>query len=91
MTAQQESAKATEEHLATRAHLKKAEAELEKQKTTSESDFKDMHASLTQVAEEASKKATDAENRVKELQANIKVLEAETAELKVLYSGISSV
>lgn len=43
MTAQQESAKATEEHLAAKAALEKAQAELGRQKAESVSDYKDMH------------------------------------------------
>jgi hypothetical protein len=83
MTAQQESAKATEEHLATRSALQKLQAELERQKAEGESDYKDMHSSLTQVAEEANKKAADAEARLKEAEAQIKVKEAELVEAKV--------
>ena len=86
MTAQQESAKATEEHLATKTSLEKAQVELTRQKAESESDFKDMHDSLTQLVEEATKKATDFEARLKEAEANLKVKDAELAEAKVYIS-----
>merc|ERR1711977_538405 len=79
MTAQQESAQATEEHLATKSALAKVTAELERQKAESTSDFNDMHESLTQLAEEANKKSTDLEARTKELEALLKVKDAELA------------
>lgn len=85
MTVQQESAKATEEHLTTRSSLEKALAEIERQKAESMSDFKDMHESLTQLAEEANKRSTDLEARTKELEAQLKVKDAELAEVKVSY------
>lgn len=73
MTAQQTAKKATEEHLATRSSLEKAQADLEKaqadleeEKAVRKSDFDDMHGSLTQVCEEATRKATDAEARLEE-------------------------
>lgn len=84
MTAQQESAKATEEHLATRSSLEKTTGELDRQKAESSSDFKDMHESLTQLAEEANKKSSELEARLKELEANLKVKDAELAEAKVI-------
>lgn len=83
MTAQQESAKATEEQLATKASLEKAQAELTRQKAESQSDYKDMHDSLTQLVEEATKKTVDMEARLKEAEANLKVKDAELAEAKV--------
>ena len=83
MTSQQESAKATEEHLATRSSLEEVQAELEKQKAERESDFNDMHSALTQLCEDANKRAIDAEARLKEVEANIKVKDAELAEAKV--------
>lgn len=83
MTAQQESAKATEEHLATKSALEKAQAELSKQQETHSSDYKDMHDSLTQVAEDATKKVAALEARLKEAEANLKVKDAEIAEAKV--------
>ncbi len=90
MTAQQESAKATEEHLATKDALAKAQADAaaykaaaDEKKRTSETDYLEMHDSLTQLVEEAQKKATDGEALVKELEANLKVKDAEIAELKV--------
>jgi hypothetical protein len=90
MTAQQESAKVTEEHLATKDALLKAQAEAAAHKAaadtkqqTSETDYMDMHESLTQLVEEAEKKAADKEALVKELEANLKVKEAEIAELQV--------
>jgi chromosome segregation ATPase len=83
ITAQQESAKATEEHLATKASLEKAQAELLRKKTESESDYKDMHDSLTQLVEEANKKAADLDAQLKEAKANLKVKDAELAEAKV--------
>ncbi|PBP18158.1 viral A-type inclusion protein repeat domain-containing protein [Diplocarpon rosae] len=90
MTAQQESAKATEEHLATKSSLEKALAELETQKATSRSDYKDMHDSLTQLAEEANKKASDLEARTKELEANLKVKDAELTEAKTKNAPLPS-
>jgi hypothetical protein len=90
MTAQQESAKATEAHLAVKTALERTEAELEKQKSdaatkynTSESDYNDMHTSMTELVEEANKKATDLAARLKEAEANLKVKDAELAEAKV--------
>lgn len=83
MTAQQESAKATEEHLVTKASLEKVQAELSRQKQESESDYKDMNDSMTQLVEEANKKATNAEARLKEAEANLKVKDAELAEAQV--------
>jgi len=83
MTARQESAKATEEHLATRASLENAQAELGRQKAESEADFKDMHDSLTQLVEEANKRSADLEARLKEADAVLKVKDAELAEAKV--------
>ncbi|TAQ89323.1 hypothetical protein B7494_g2330 [Chlorociboria aeruginascens] len=79
-TAQQESAKATEEHLSTKSSLDKAVAELNKQKAVSETDYLEMHDSLTQLVEEANKKNADLEARLKEQQAVIKVKDAEIAE-----------
>jgi len=81
-TAQQESAKATEEHLATKSALETAQAELDRQKAESVSDYKDMHESLTQLVEEANKKAEDLEARLKEAEAHLKVKDAELAEAK---------
>lgn len=90
MTAQQESAKATKEHLATKDALLKAKADAaaykiaaDTKQQTSETDYMDMHDSLTQLVEEAEKKAADKEALVKELEANLKVKDAEIAELKV--------
>jgi hypothetical protein len=70
MTAQQESAKATEEHLATKDALLKVQTE-------AAADTKQ------QISETAEKKAADKEALVKELEANLKVKEAEIAELQV--------
>jgi hypothetical protein len=81
--AQQSSAKATEEHLATKASLEKAQAELARQKAESQSDYHDMHDSMTQLVEEATKKTADAEARLREAEANLKVKDAELAEAKV--------
>jgi len=89
-TAQQESAKATEEHLATKASLEKAQAEVGRQKAESDADFKDMHDSLTQLVEEANKKSADLEARLKEADAVLKVKDAELAEAKVCGSIIYS-
>lgn len=83
MTAQQESAKATEEHLATKASLEKFQSELARQKAESQSDYNDMHDSMTQLVEEATKKAADVEARLKEAEANLKVKDAELAEARV--------
>ncbi len=85
MTAQQESAKATEEHLATKASLEKSQAELARQKVESQSDYNNMHDSMTQLVEEATKKATDLEARLKEAEANLKVKDAELAEARVRF------
>jgi hypothetical protein len=92
MTAQQESAKATEEHLATKDALRKAQADTAAHKAaadriqqTSDADYKQMHTSLTELVEEAQKKAAHEEALVKELEANLKVKDAEIAELKVSY------
>ncbi|KAI9736563.1 MAG: hypothetical protein M1818_006074 [Claussenomyces sp. TS43310] len=89
MTAQQESAKATEEHLATKEALENAQAAATAHKEAaeakdkiSEADYKDMHDSLTQLVEEANKKAVDKEALVAELEANLKVRDAELAEAK---------
>lgn len=82
-TAQQELAKATEEHLATKAALEEAQAEHSRIKAESTSDYKDMHESLTQLVEEANKKAADLEAHLKEAEANLKVKDAELAEAKV--------
>jgi chromosome segregation ATPase len=89
MTAQQESAKATEEHLATKASLGEAQAELARQKTESQSDYKILHDSMTQLVEEATKKAADVEARLKEAEANLKVKDAELAEAQVPLSSIA--
>lgn len=97
MTAQQESAKATQEHLATKTSLEKALANLDKQKIeaeekskTVESDLHDLNDSMTQLVEEANKKeaeankqAADFEAKWKESQALLKVKDAELAEAKV--------
>jgi hypothetical protein len=90
MTAQQESAKAAEEHLATKDALLKAQTEAAAHKAAadtkqqaSEVDYMDMHDSLTQLVEEAEKKAADKEALVKELEAKLKVKDAEIVELKV--------
>jgi hypothetical protein len=95
MTAQQESAKATEEHLATKDALLMAQAEAaalkaaaDTKQQTSEADYMDMHESLTQLVEEAEKKAADKEALIKELEANLKVKDAEIAELKVYLQPI---
>ena len=88
ITAQQESAKATEEHLATKASLEKAQVELTRQKAESQSDYNDLHDSMTQLVEEATKKAADVEARLKEAEANLKVKEAELAEAKVRYLAV---
>jgi chromosome segregation ATPase len=81
--AQQESAKATEEQLATKSALEKLQAEIGRQKAESSSDYRDMHGFLTQLVEEANKKAADAEARLKETEAIVKVKDAELAEAKV--------
>ena len=90
MTAQQESAKATEEHLATKASLEKALGDLQKQKDetdqkikTSEDDYLSMHSSLTELVEEAQKKTADLESRLRDAEADLKVKVAELAEAKV--------
>jgi hypothetical protein len=90
MSAQQESAKATEEHQAIKDALTKAQAEVathkaaaETKQQTSKADYNDMHTTLMQLVEDANKKAADKEALVKELEANLKVKDAEIAELKV--------
>jgi hypothetical protein len=89
-TTQQESLKATEEHLATKSSLEKTLAELDKQKLdaetrakTTEADLHDLNDSMTQLVEEANKKAADLEARLKENEALLKVKDAELAEAKV--------
>lgn len=84
--AQEELAKTTEEHLATKAALEKAQEEHSRIKAESTSDYKDMHESLTQLVEEANKKAADLEAHLKEAEANLKVKDAELAEAKVYLS-----
>lgn len=93
MTAQQESAKATEEHLATKSSLEKALADLDKQKLeaetrskTTEADLHDLNDSMTQLVEEANKKAADLEVRLNETEALLKVKDAELTEAKVCIS-----
>ena len=85
MTAQQTAAKATEEHLATKSALEKAQAQLEKEKSERKSDFEDMHGSLTQVCEEATKRASDAEAEVEKIskKAATSELQLEGANKKV--------
>lgn len=87
---QEELANATKEHGATKDALVKAQAELDEHKAavekgqqTSQADYKDLHDSMTQLVEEASKKAADKEALVAELEAILKVKDAEIAELKV--------
>jgi len=103
-TAQQTHAAATKEHFETKTSLdetkialEKLQARLAKEQVERKSDFDDMHSSLTQVCEEATKKASDAEAkleiasskvadveaRLKEAEAIIKVKDAELAEAKV--------
>jgi chromosome segregation ATPase len=83
MTAQQESAEATKQHLETKAALEKAQEEVashktaaEEHKKTSATDYGSMHESMTELLE-------DANNKIKELEANLKVKEAELVEAKV--------
>lgn len=90
MTAQQESAKATDEHLATKSQLESTLAELSKQKEelskaseTAQADYKDLNDSMTQLVEEANRKAADAEARLSEVNAQLKVKDAELAEAKL--------
>jgi hypothetical protein len=90
MTSQQESAKATEEHLATKEALAKAQAEAaslkeasETKQETSKADFNDMHDSMTQLVEEATRKVAERDALLQELEAKMKVKDAEIAELKV--------
>jgi chromosome segregation ATPase len=81
MTSQQESAKATEEHLATKASLEKAQVELQRQKAESSSNYKDMHESLTFLVEEADKKYAEENKKASEFEAQLKA--AEEASKKV--------
>lgn len=87
---EQELAKATKEHGTTKDALAQAQAEadehkavIEKSHQTSQADYKDLHDSMAQLVEEANKKAADKEALVAELEANLKVKDAEIAELKV--------
>ena len=95
MIAQQESAKATEEHLATKDALRKelqalkdkheaalVTAQQESARATEE-HLATKDALLKAQAEVAAQKAADKEALVKELEANLKVKDAEIAELKV--------
>jgi chromosome segregation ATPase len=90
LTVKQDSAKTAEEKLAAKAALEKAQAELSRQKAESVSDYKDMHESLTQLVEEANKKAGDFEAHLKEAEAKLKVKDAELAEAKVDIPSILS-
>jgi len=90
ITAQQESAKATEQYLAVKTSLAMAKAELKQEKQDNElkskaasDDYLDMHNSLTELKEEAQKKYADSEARLKEAEASLKVKDAEIAEAKV--------
>jgi hypothetical protein len=90
VSAKQEAAKATEEHLATKDALSKAQAEVashkaaaEKERQKSQVDFNDMHDTMTQLVEETNNKAAEKDALLKELEANMKVKDAELAELKV--------
>jgi chromosome segregation ATPase len=90
IAAQQQAEKATDEHNATKASLDQVKARLEGHKTeteaklkTSQDDYLSMHSSLTELAEEAHKKAADLEARLSEAQAELKVKEAELTEAKV--------
>lgn len=90
VAAQQHAEKATDEHNATKASLDQVKALLEEHKAeteaklkTSQDDYLSMHSSLTELAEEAHKKAADLEARLSEAQAELKVKEAELAEAKV--------
>lgn len=80
-TFEQESKTATEEHLVTKAKLEKLEAEYETTisatKATAESDYSEMYASMTKLVEEANAKASEHET-------NLKIKDAENAELKGL-------
>lgn len=101
--AQQESAQATKEHLAAKEALEKVEADFSEHKNameikhkTTETDFKDMHSAMTQLVEEANKKAEEAskramtvESHVAELEAQLKVKEAELAEAKAATAAAS--
>jgi hypothetical protein len=90
MTAQQESQKATEEHLTTKSSLEKALADLDKHRLetennskTAQNDLHDLNDSMTQLIEEANKKTADLEARLKETEAILNVKVAELAEAKV--------
>jgi chromosome segregation ATPase len=74
---------ATEKHLATKTALEKLQAELTRQKLESVSDYKDMHEAMTQLVEEATKKAFDVEARLKRSEANLRIKDAELAEALV--------
>jgi chromosome segregation ATPase len=90
LAAQQEAERAANDHQATKASLEQAKAQFEEHKagseaklTTSKDDYLSMHSSLTELAEEAHKKAADLETRLSESQAQVKVRDAELAEAKV--------
>lgn len=89
IAAQQEAARASEEHVAALVSLEKAQAELvsqmdasENKSKTFEEDYKSMHDLMTQLVEEANKKATDKDAVIAELEAKMKVRDAELAEAK---------
>jgi chromosome segregation ATPase len=90
VAAQREAEKAVDDHNATKASLEQVKAELEEHKAetenklnTSKHDYVTMHGSLTELAEEAHKKAADLEAQLNEARAQLKVKDAELAEGKV--------
>ena len=84
VTSQQESAKATEEHLATKASLEKAQLELQRQKAESSSDYNDMHETLTSLVEKAEKKYGEENKKASELEARLKAAEEANKKLSDL-------
>jgi hypothetical protein len=66
-----------------KARLEEHKSETEAKLKTSQDDYLSMHSSLTELAEEAHKKAADLEARLSEAQAELKVKEAELTEAKV--------
>lgn len=98
VAAQQEAEKAVDDHNATKASLEQVKAQLDEHKAetenklnTSRNDYITMHGSLTELAEEAHKKAADLEAQLSEAQAQLKVKDAELAEAKVCTTYLKNV
>jgi len=96
-TAQQESDKATEEHLALKSKFENLQVEVESHKKdlasvrdTSTADYKDLHDSMTQLLEEANKKTEALERQLREMEAQISVKDAEIKEANTKINGLKS-